>query len=61
MLDEPLSALDHELRADASKLLKIIKESGRTIIHVTHNKEEIQELATEIVYFNNKNHNYENY
>ncbi|MHC1780398.1 MAG: ATP-binding cassette domain-containing protein [Bacteroidales bacterium] len=61
LLDEPLSALDHELRADASELLKIIKESGRTVIHVTHNKEEIEGLATEIVHFNNKNHNYENY
>ncbi len=54
LLDEPLSALDHELRADASELLKIIKESGRTIIHVTHNKEEIEGLATEMVHFNNK-------
>ena len=54
LLDEPLSALDHELRADASELLKIIKESGRTIIHVTHNREEIEGLATEMVHFNNK-------
>jgi len=59
LLDEPLSALDHELRADATDLLRIIKESGRTVIHVTHNRDEINGLATGIVHFNNKHHNYE--
>lgn len=54
LLDEPLSALDHELRSYASELLKLIKESGRTIIHVTHNRDEIEGLATEMVHFNNK-------
>ncbi len=54
LLDEPLSALDHDLRSEAAQLLKKIKESGRTIIHVTHNREEIQDLATRTINFNSK-------
>ena len=52
LLDEPLSALDHPLRESASELLKKVKDSGITIIHVTHNKEEVEGLATKTEYFN---------
>lgn len=51
LLDEPLSALDEELREDAIELLRVVKRSSRAIIHVTHNKDEIQELATRTQYF----------
>ncbi|MDP3437529.1 MAG: ABC transporter ATP-binding protein [Bacteroidales bacterium] len=51
LLDEPLSALDQELREDAIELLRLVKSSSRAIIHVTHNRDEIQELATRTQYF----------
>jgi len=51
LLDEPLSALDQELREDAIALLTLVKSSSRAIIHVTHNRDEIQELATRTQYF----------
>lgn len=51
LLDEPLSALDPELREEALELLKLVKSSGITTIHVTHNREEIKDLATCILNF----------
>ncbi len=51
LLDEPLSALDHHLRSDAIELLKKVNKPGITIIHVTHNREEIEELARKIIIF----------
>ena len=46
LLDEPLSALDSETRDNAQNLLKTInKETGVTVLHVTHNQEEAQALA----------------
>lgn len=51
LLDEPLSALDQELREDASELLKKINLLGITIIHVTHNKAEIEGIATQTLNF----------
>jgi len=46
LLDEPLSALDEELREEASKTLGILKKDGQTVIHVTHNRNEVTDLAT---------------
>ena len=34
------------------ELLKKVKSSGITIIHVTHNREEVDGLATQTEYFN---------
>ncbi len=51
LLDEPLSALDPELRDEAKELLKLVKREGRTIIHVTHNREEIEDLADRVIQF----------
>ncbi len=46
-LDEPLSALDEDLRADMCSLLKKVHaETGVTALHVTHSENEAQELAT---------------
>jgi molybdate/tungstate transport system ATP-binding protein len=46
-LDEPLSALDEDLRADMCALLKKVHaETGVTALHVTHSESEAQELAT---------------
>jgi ABC-type Fe3+/spermidine/putrescine transport system ATPase subunit len=46
LLDEPLSALDEELREEAVKTLAILKKEGQTVLHVTHNKGETDGLAT---------------
>ena len=46
LLDEPLSALDEELRDEAVKTLAILKKEGQTVLHVTHNRGETDGLAT---------------
>ena len=46
LLDEPLSALDAPLRAASRAFLKQINQLGQTIIHVTHDHQEQEELAT---------------
>ena len=46
LLDEPLSALDAPLRSASRAFLKQINRSGQTIIHVTHDVQEKEELAT---------------
>lgn len=45
LLDEPLSALDDDTRREISELLTVIKHSGVTTLHVTHNQAEAQLLA----------------
>lgn len=49
LLDEPLSALDEGLRNGAKETLKSLKNSGQTIIHVTHNSYEVEGLATKSI------------
>ncbi|MEZ6058094.1 MAG: ABC transporter ATP-binding protein [Planctomycetaceae bacterium] len=47
LLDEPLSALDPSTRGNMQDLLRnIAKQTGVTILHVTHNAEEARQLAT---------------
>lgn len=53
LLDEPLSALDSDLLADSIRLLKKINETGQTIIHVTHNQMEVEQLAKQIARMEN--------
>lgn len=46
VLDEPLSALDEELRDDLSALLKRVqREHGVTALHITHSRAEAAQLA----------------
>jgi molybdate/tungstate transport system ATP-binding protein len=46
LLDEPLSALDEELRDDLAALLKRIqREHGLTALHITHHRREAAQLA----------------
>jgi molybdopterin-binding protein len=52
LLDEPLSSLDVELRAEIRKLLREINRNGQTIIHVTHDYEEAIALAQRIAVMN---------
>lgn len=53
LLDEPLSSLDVERRAEIRKLLREINRMGQTIIHVTHDYEEAIALAHRIAVMNN--------
>ncbi len=46
LLDEPLSALDEDLRDDIALLLKRIQREHRlTVLHITHSKQEALQLA----------------
>jgi ABC-type sugar transport system ATPase subunit len=46
VLDEPLSALDEELRDDLAALLKRVqREHGVTALHITHSRAEAAQLA----------------
>ncbi|MGD9978310.1 MAG: ABC transporter ATP-binding protein [Bacteroidales bacterium] len=55
LLDEPLSSVDAELRADLRSLLRRINTEGATIIHVTHDFEEAIALASRVAVVNNGN------
>ncbi len=53
-LDEPLNALDDETRRDMYALLKNVQQwTGVTILHVTHNLDEAQQLADSIFLLRN--------
>ena len=46
LLDEPLSALDEDLRDELAALLKRIqREHGLTVLHITHSRSEAARLA----------------
>jgi len=48
-LDEPMSNLDHNLKADLLKELAALQQSlGVTAIYVTHNEDEAAALANRI-------------
>jgi ABC-type Fe3+/spermidine/putrescine transport system ATPase subunit len=50
LLDEPLGALDARLRLDLRhKLRELVKQSGFTAIHVTHDREEAMSVADHIM------------
>jgi len=50
LLDEPLGALDVRLRLELrSELRKLAKDSGLTVIHVTHDQEEAMTIGDRIL------------
>ncbi len=50
LLDEPLSALDEDVRGDMTSLLKRVqKDHAITVLHVTHSRAEAQALADVIL------------
>ena len=50
-LDEPLSALDDDTRDQMYALLEHIRErTGVTTLHVTHNRDEAERLADQVLY-----------
>jgi len=48
LLDEPLASLDVKLRQELRELLKQINQTGKTIIHVTHDSMEAATLSKKI-------------
>ena len=54
VLDEPLSALDEELREDLARLLKEIQRDLKlTTLHVTHHRQEAAQLADHVLRLEN--------
>ena len=54
LFDEPLSNLDAKLRVEMrTEILRIQRELGATIVHVTHDQEEAMTLAHQVVVMNN--------
>lgn len=53
LLDEPLAALDIMLHGDLKSLLMRINKNGQTILHVTHNYEEVLSLAHKLAVIDN--------
>jgi len=54
LLDEPLSAIDARLRLDLRhKIRDIVKQSGLTAIHVTHDQDEAMSVGDEIMLLKN--------
>jgi ABC-type sugar transport system ATPase subunit len=50
LLDEPLSALDEETRAEMCQLLRSVQQqTGVTFLHVTHNTSEARRLADHVI------------
>ncbi len=53
LLDEPLSALDVQLRSRMqSELVRIHRETGATIINITHDQQEALSVSTRVVVMN---------
>jgi ABC-type Fe3+/spermidine/putrescine transport system ATPase subunit len=54
LLDEPLGALDARLRLDLRhKLRNLVKQSGFTAVHVTHDQDEAMSVGDEIIVLRN--------
>lgn len=50
LMDEPLSNLDAKLRAEMrEELVRLHRETGATIVYVTHDQTEAMTMATEVV------------
>jgi molybdate transport system ATP-binding protein len=50
LLDEPFSALDRDLRAQLTKLVReLVAELGVPLVHVTHSVAEARQLADQVV------------
>jgi molybdopterin-binding protein len=53
LLDEPLANLDVKLKMDLRSLLRKINESGKTVIHVTHDYMESATLSNRVAVIEN--------
>ena len=52
LFDEPTSGLDYYHMMQVSKLLKNLKEMGKTVIIVSHDVELIKNACTRVIHFN---------
>jgi ABC-type sugar transport system ATPase subunit len=51
LMDEPLSTLDEALNLQLrEEILRLHSDLGFTLVYVTHNREEAQQLGTRIIY-----------
>lgn len=55
LLDEPLANLDVKLKSELRSLLRKINQSGKTIVHVTHDYTEAVTLSSHIAVIENGN------
>jgi len=53
LLDEPLSAVDVQLRSGLKSLLRGLNREGQTIVHVTHDYDEAISLGSNVAVVNN--------
>ncbi len=53
LFDEPTSALDPEMVGDVLKVMKVLAESGLTMLIVTHEMEFAREVADRVVFMDN--------
>ena len=54
MLDEPFSALDEHLRFSMERELRaVIREFGKTVLFVSHNRDEVYRIADQVAIMNN--------
>ncbi len=53
LLDEPLSAVDVQLRSGLKALLRGLNREGQTIVHVTHDYDEAISLGSNVAVVNN--------
>jgi molybdate/tungstate transport system ATP-binding protein len=53
LLDEPLSFLDVQLKKGLSALLRKLNRNGQTILHVTHDYDEVIALANKVALLEN--------
>jgi ABC-type histidine transport system ATPase subunit len=51
--DEPTSALDPELTGEVLKVIKELRDEGRTMIVVTHEMEFARQVSDQIIYMAN--------
>ncbi len=55
LLDEPFSALDHDLKINLMEdIMKLIKSEGITAILITHNAQEAFKMSDKIAFISNK-------
>lgn len=52
LLDEPMNGLDNQGVQDVRKLLKQLREQGKTIVLASHHREDIDELCDEVYMLN---------
>ena len=56
LMDEPLSALDPQTRRKMRQLLRqVLKEQGTTVIHITHDLDDVWALANKVAIFEQGN------